>query len=163
MEDVDLLDDDSSAPCNLSMSEIEQEGFKYVAGYIAHKFIQDLPELGEKSSEVPFFPKSSAPWITSLSRGGLVVPSESFVAQIYQMEKIFRAIHSDTISLEKEIIGQLHKVLLSKFPDLPSKILKKFSRTRTFIRIRFLNTRLKMIEEEKNAARKRKQLSQFQN
>jgi hypothetical protein len=125
--------------------------------------LKDHPELGQKTAEIPILTKNTAPWISVLSRGGLVVPSEPFLEQIYEMEKLFRSIHNDSISLQPKVITNFHKILINKFPSLSRELLKKYARTRTFIRIRFLNSQLKSIEDDKNAARKRKQIFQFLN
>ena len=162
MEDIEIISEETPVPCHSAQFDCEHEGLKYVAGYVAHSFLLENPELGQKSCEIPAF-KSTAPWITALSRGGLVVPSEQFMKQIYEMEKVFVSIHKDSISYEKNIIKKFHKILVSRFPTLPSPVLKKYARTRTFIRIRFLNCQRKVFEEERNSARKRKQLFQFQN
>ena len=88
---------------NFSNFDCGTEGLKYVAGYLAHAFRIKYPTLGCKTSlfRESFFTKTSAPWILSLSRGGLTV----------------------------------HKVR-------EGDIVKKFVRTRTFIRIKFLNHQL---------------------
>jgi len=163
LEDTTILTETETVPCNFSISQCENEGIKYVAGYVAHFFLKDHPELGQRSAEIPVLKKNTAPWISVLSRGGLVVPSENFMSQIYEMEKVFRLIHKDSISLQPKVISNFHKILVKKFPSLPRNLLKKYARTRTFIRIRFLNSQLKSIENDKNAARKRKQISQFLN
>ena len=151
LEDVDLLSEKIPAHSVTASSKFpsfdcEAEGLKYVGGYIASKFLEKFPELGQKTAENSVFAKSFAPWIAALSRGSLVVPSENFMSQIYEMEKIFQKIHRDSISNETGIIKKFHQILVSTFPSLPSEVLKKFARTRTFIRIRFLNCQMRTFQ-----------------
>ena len=55
---------------------------------MASKFLAEFPFLGKKSSKSSSLQKT-APWIAALSKGGLVIPSQSFMSQIYDMEQIF--------------------------------------------------------------------------
>lgn len=106
---------------------------------------------------------STAPWISAISRGSLVIPSQQFLSKFYKMEKMFTSFHKDTVSHNMNVITTFHEKLLSTFPELPGPLLKKYARTRTFLRIRFLNNNLKAIEEEKYKRQKRKQFAQFSN
>ena len=106
--------------------------------------------LGQKTCEMSKFAKSPAPWITDLSRGGLVVPSDFFMQKVYSMEKIFSSFHGDSISFKENIIGQLFQVFEANLPELSSEILRKYARTRTFIRLRFLNLKLRTFEVKLN-------------
>ena len=162
MEDTNVLNENDPVYFNSPSFDCENEGLKYVAGYVAHSFLKERPDLGQKTTDISAFTPHTSPWISALSRGGLVVPSEEFLAQIYKMEKMFISIHKDKVSLQQDVIKNFYKLLLSEFPDLPSALLKKYARTRTFIRIRHLNNQLK-VEETTTATRKRKQLFQFQN
>jgi hypothetical protein len=162
LEDTSLLTESDPVYFNSPSFDCEDEGLKYVAGYVAHCFLKERPDLGEKTTDISAFTKYTSPWISALSRGGLVVPSEEFVAKVYEMEKIFICLHKDNVSLQRNVVKNFHALLLSKFPDLPSALLKKYARTRTFIRIRNLNNRLK-VDDAAHATRKRKQLFQFQN
>ena len=122
--------------------------FDCVAGYIASKFIKKYPELGQKTSEFLLFERTTSPWISSLSKGGLVLPSEEFLSKIYQMERIFQAVHSDTISGECNVIKKLSKLLKRDIPSVPEEVLNKFAKTWTFIRLKFLNCNLKLSQTE---------------
>jgi len=90
-----------------------------------------------------------------------VVPSEEFMAKIYAMEKVFYAMHGSEISSEKFIIKKLSRILVQQFPSVPEVVVKKYAKTRTFIRIKYLNCKLAIAKGESIAERKRKQLSQF--
>jgi hypothetical protein len=72
--------------------------------------LDKYPVLGQKTCEFSKFMKSPAPWITDLSRGGLVVPSEYFLQKVYCMEKLFSSFHGDSISFKEKIIFQLFQM-----------------------------------------------------
>ena len=65
------------------------------------------------------------------------------MSQIYDMEQIFNSQHSDSISSQQKIIKTFYLKCQSLLPKLPPPVIMKYARTRTFIRIRFLNSKLK--------------------
>ena len=117
----------------------EDEGFKYVAGFIAHSFHTKYPEFGEKTCEKPIFEKNDAPWIYALSRGGLMAPSSELVDKLSQINNLFLEIHGDNISRKPNIIKSASQIICERFPNFPKEVIQKFVKTRTFIRIRKLN------------------------
>ena len=146
MEDEDFLLANDHQYCSssfeISSFDCDAEGLKYIGGYVASKFLARYPFLGKKSSEC-YSIRKTAPWIAALSRGGLVIPTERFMAQLYEMEKIFNAFHGDSISSHQHIIRTFFRMCQSKIQDVPPDVLMKYARTRTFIRVRFLNSKLR--------------------
>ena len=136
----------------------EDEGFKYVAGYIAYNFQSKYPEFGEKTCEKFIFEKNDAPWIFALTRGGLMAPSVELVDKLHQFNLIFLEIHGDNISRKHNIIKTVTEAISEKFPNFPKEVIQKFVKTRTFIRIRKLNYDLQTEAESvrKRNAEKRK-------
>lgn len=163
MEDVDreLLLGPVPACSKVPSFDCESEGLKYVAGYVASKFLDKFPDLGQKTSDYSVFEETTAPWITALSKGGLVVPSEEFLSKVYQMEQIFLSVHGSEISKEHRAIEKLSSLYIKKVPSVPKEVAKKFAKTRTFIRLKYLNCKLHLAQGEGIARRKRKQLEQF--
>jgi len=139
------VEENLSSSARTSLFDCDAEGLKYLTGYVASKFISKFPYLGQKSSELAS-PASTAPWIAALSRGSLVVPSSQFLAQVYEMETLFCSVHGNSISSSTNVIESLYQLCSTRFPELPPEVLKKFCRTRTFVRIRFLNSQLKLAE-----------------
>ena len=129
---------------NFSNFDCGTEGLKYVAGYLAHAFRIKYPTLGCKTSlfRESFFTKTSAPWILSLSRGGLTVPSQAFFENICKFENVFCDFHGKTVSREKQVVEALTSKIMTLHKVREGDIVKKFVRTRTFIRIKFLNHQL---------------------
>ena len=141
--------------------DCQNEGLSYVAGFIAAKLRNEFPELGEKTSEVSPFQETNYPWLAALSRGGLTQPSTEFFNQIKEFENIFQLFHGSNISKESNVIKNFQKVLLKKFPSLHPKIAMKYSRTRTFIRMKFLNHELRSKSRavQRREAKKKSQFS----
>ena len=94
----------------------------------------------------------------AVSRGGLVVPSEHFMNEVYKMEVLFESIHQKSVLLELNVIRKFQTILIGKFPDLPEALLKKFARTRTFLCIRALNAKLKDIDMKKAGSKGKRKL-----
>jgi hypothetical protein len=134
---------------------------KYIAGYLAYKFRVKYPEFGEKTNNLNVFEQNDCPWIFALSRGGLTAPAQNFVATIQQFEKTFQEIHGNFISNKKNIIADATKKICKENQTFPSEVIKTFVKTRTFIRIKFLNHQLK-VQAESNKARNIKKIKHFQ-
>ena len=136
----------------------EDEGFKYVVGFLAYKFKDKYPHFGEKTCETPIFEKVDCPWIYALSRGGLTAPSTEFVNVIKKFNDIFCAVHGSTLSKEGKLLGSMTHRISKEFPTFPLDVIQKFVKTRTFIRIKRLNYFLKVENEARKArnAEKRK-------
>ena len=97
-------------------------------------------------------------WIEILSRGGLTVPSDQFFSTILKLDKKFVNHHGSYISFEKNVMESLSTSLIMEFPDFDPDVINAFVKTRTFIRIRSLNAKLK---EDKRVSRNQKQTVQF--
>ena len=54
---------------------------------------------------------------------------------------------SPSLSLEKNCINILAKILQIKYIDMPYDLLQLFSRTRFFIRLKYLNNEMKVLEK----------------
>lgn len=136
------------------------EGLAYIAGFIAHNFLDSHPELGQKTSEFDFIAHNeTSPWISQLSRGGLIKPSEDFLKNVFKFEEIFKEFHEEGISDTKGVTASLIKIMQLKFPDISPPIIQKFVRTRMFIRIKHLNREIKALSAEKRHLRKIKQFT----
>ena len=144
----------------LDASDCSGQALSFISGFLAHKFKFDFPDLGIKTSEIPWFEPTRFPWLAALSRGGLRQPSDSFFKLIQDYEKVFESVHGDKISLKPNVTKELHKKLMAQFPESESAVALKYSRTRTHIRLRYLNTLLKA-DQESAKSRESKQLRQF--
>ena len=130
----------------------EREGQKYIAGYLAAAFHVKYPDFGEKTCDKSIFEPNNSPWIYALSRGGLTVPSAELVNKVNEFDKIFDSIHGSDICRKPNVIKRLTEAISTHFPAFPHEVIQKFSKTRTFIRIKTLNEQLK-VEAESIKAR----------
>lgn len=72
----------------------------------------------------------------------------------------FHDLHDHKIDQGPDVFVRLEKYLKQQVPQAPEDVIKLFAKTRTFIRLKFLNKELKF-HESKSKIRKFKQLSQF--
>ena len=75
-----------------------------------------------------------------------MIPSDELMADVYKMEKIFNSIHGNSVSLQHGVVKHLHQNYLKEFPHLSNEVLKKFARTRLFIRVKYINWQNKLLK-----------------
>ena len=63
------------------------------------------------------------------------------------MENDFQKYHGPSLSLEKNAINILARLLHIKNQDMPYELLQLFSRTRFFIRLKYLNNEMQVLEK----------------
>ncbi len=139
------------------------EGLSYIAGFIAKKLHASYPELWTKTTDLGN-DTTSSPWVMWLSNGGLTVASEEFHEACRQFEATFQVFHNkhkNKIDQHSDVITRMSEVLHQKFSNCPIEMLQLFAKTRTFIRIKYLNNCLK-VDEAKAKLRSLKQSGQFQ-
>lgn len=153
---------ESVAPSAVTDVECSAEGFRYLAGYIARRAAKYDNTLGTPSKELLCPPQSLLSehgWIEFLSRGGLLVPSDRWMRQISEFELLFNQVNGpDSLSKEKNISKRLADLISQKYPHVAPEVVKIFLRTRIFIRVRYLNMKLK---KEKAAAAQRRKSRQW--
>ena len=146
-------------------SGTSSQGLSYIAGFLAKKLASKYPHLGSRTCDLDTSSgDSSSPWIESLSMGGLTVPNDSFLIACHAFEKEFNLFHNPHVNHVDEgvsVIKRMSSLLKSKFPLWPEDILHLFVKSRTFIRLKYLNNMLKAIEA-KAKLRQLKQIGQFQ-
>ena len=140
----------------------------FVAGWIAFKMKNE--DLAVKSSD-DFWnwdrTESVAPWVFEISRGGLMVPINEFMAHVEKFEEEFIKFHGKSdLSRKPNIIRDFEEILHTKFGpstiyEYSKKLLSLFARSRTYFRLRNLIQKHKDKKAEQNAknASKRKVLT----
>lgn len=83
-------------------------------------------------------------WISIISNGGLTRPSQEWLQKVVQFEVMYGSFRGTTFSKQQQIINTLAKLNKSKFPEVYMKIISLYARTRTFIRIRYMNKEIKL-------------------
>ena len=128
-------DADSSDHSELGM---EREALAFVAGYVAHKCQAIDPSLGRRTGEVK---QGVVPdrWLLLVSRGGLTVPSPSWMAIVENFEVTFSLVMGATFDNAPGVVRRLCAALMMKEPMLDRRITRRLVTTRMHIRIRWLN------------------------
>ena len=85
-------------------------------------------------------------------------PSDDFLQTVRQFETDFKAFHGKEVNRSSNVVRRFSKLLEDKYLEVPPVIIKKFSRLRTFIRLKDLN---KEVREQQLTRRNAKQLRQF--
>lgn len=132
-------------------STIESDGLEYLAGWIAKKLKATHPQLGSYTYKNL---RNMPTWVSHLSYGGLIQPSEEFMAQIQQLEKLF----SKYIKKGFKNVTGINKLIVAKISkecDVDDIIIRAFVRQRIFIKINFLNIQYKNKKIEYHGKRKR--------
>ena len=157
--------DEMTLPEPTQISDCSAQGLGYICGFLARKLGSKYPHLGYKSCEEDSVRNEiSTPWIKHLSNGGLIVPSDVFMLACSDFEREFvrfHGSHPNGIDQDFNVISRMHSQLVKTFPSWPEDILMLFAKTRTFIRIKYLNNQLKS-GGGKNKLRQLKQTGQFQ-
>ena len=76
-----------------------------------------------------------------------MAPSQDLVLKIRQFEEIFTEIHQQKICSSANIIATTVAKISKHYPTVPLEIVKTYARTRTFIRIKFLNHQINAEKE----------------
>ena len=124
----------------------------YVAGFVARH--SSLGQPSARSSEEPI----EALWTRLRSIGGLTIPTAAFLGEFAEMDRQFcshHAAHKDQLSREPGVIRRLSRALLRRHPRLSEKVVRRFARTRTFIRLRNINRKARAARAVKRARQKR--------
>ncbi len=172
MEDFQDLDEDfdinynsvdgESATTTFVVPEQTNSSFdcgEQALGYVASRFLSDHPWLGYKTHSIPFWEQVNYPWITQLSRGGLVHPSTEFMAIVRDLDNLWKDHHGTTVH-KTHVMRDMYAKAKQAFPAVPEKVLEAYVRTRTHIRLKALNHDLQ-VKEKSNRARNSKKLHPF--
>ena len=78
-------------------------------------------------------------WLQTLSYGGLRQPSEYWFNGAQKMENEFRAYHETGLRKHRHVIKSFANRVSKHNKDVPQAAILLFFRTRTFIRLHYLN------------------------
>lgn len=132
---------------------IENEALIYVAGYVAHRFRHKYPDLGTPTKNLP----TTDGWLSIISKGNCIYPSNDFQAAAVIMNEDFVKFHGQFFNRESHIFDKLTKIVLSKV-TFPVAMISCLVRTRTYIRLRFINAIVKQQNCEKKDKKKKKHM-----
>ena len=122
-----------------------QIGLEWIAGSIASKF-RDDESLGttEMKMAMPkdFLHAVSTMFTNSLCKGGLLTPTEKWLADVKKMDQLFMSHHpKGKLRKGTGVTADFIKKLQENFEHRDLKILSFFCRLRTRIRIREMNAK----------------------
>lgn len=139
LSDSSLSSEDESAQKTLQTTN-EEDGFKYLCGWLAIKFKNKYPHLGNYTKDIkPEHSYSMPSWVHHLSFGGLTEPTDYWVMQAKQFENIFKKFHKEKVDPNSNIVKRLSHLIKKKYCDIPEDLIKAFVLQRTYIRIKQLN------------------------
>jgi len=133
---------------------IEDEGLKYIAGYVAHRFKSKYSNLGVATFEMPV--GSDIEWVQFISRGKCMYPSEILLTATRIMNVEFEKYHGSQLRKNKFIFNELATIVQEKIQPLklPRTVILCLVRTRTYIRLRVMNRQIS--EQNRNKHKKMK-------
>lgn len=149
---------ESSKSPNKSIST-EEDGLEYLAGWVAKKLKNTHPHLGNytyQTHKENIHNYSLPNWLSFLSFGGLTQPSDEFLNQCKELNKLFVKYFGKNINYKKNILKKIVEKIKS-VTNIDEIIIKKFILQRIYIRINFFNTKREEELKEKIKSRKRKQ------
>lgn len=117
---------------------IEMEALIYIAGYVAHRFRHKYPELGFPTKTFPLTDN----WLSYISRGNCIYPSKDLQTAASIMNEEFIKFHGRLFSKECHIFDKLTSIICAKV-SFPVCVIACLVRTRTYIRLRLINQKIK--------------------
>lgn len=120
--------------------ESEDEHLMYLAGWLAEKFKNKFPYLGStltetQSNKIP----SYVPYLLHVKHK---IPSVKFIENVVSMNDLFNEYHNglDTLRAEKNIVRDFSLLLTKRSIDLPREVIMSFSKQKTLLRVKYLNS-----------------------
>ena len=165
-EDIDLAVKEFQI---LAKEDTSFQGLSYLAGYIAFKFKNEFPQLGDKTNTFPSHDPNGnrynyiTTWIFHVSKGGLMVPDSKFLSYCQLFEQEFLKFHGqEGINREDRILDKLTQILFDKFgKEFDKKVLAFFVKVRTYIRIKTMILDARKSNKNPKGTRDYKQQAQF--
>lgn len=142
------LDEESIGDCIIK-DIVEGEGLKFIAGYAAHRFRIKYCYLGTITKKLPPTSTQCIDWIRCLSDGHLMYPSDDLYMVTIIMNETFEQFHGSTYSKEsgifKTVTDLTQAKIMQQCPNVkvPREVITLLVRTRTYIRVRAFNKKLK--------------------
>ncbi|KAK7574185.1 hypothetical protein V9T40_011376 [Parthenolecanium corni] len=148
LEEIEVDDRSADLSNNLGLTEMEQDGLRYLAGYILFKN-KDLAKE-KKLGCYTYKNHNLLPnWMQHLSYGGLMEASESFFKEIKEMEKLFLIQMGPLYLKGPNINSRISGYVIENMSGSDSILIRSFIRRRLFMRIKFLTCKSKLFETKK--------------
>lgn len=139
-----------------ALQQVEREALLYVAGYVAHRFRLQYPNLGVPTKSVPV----TDDWLSCISRGNCIFPSEELHTVAKVMNDEFLAFHGTGLSKESKIFDKVADIVSEKTSNvLPKSVISCLVRTRTYIRLRHMNIVIRIDNSSRKKSKKMKHIA----
>lgn len=145
--------------CGTELNENE-ELLEILAGYICYRLYKKFPKYkehmryGKCADDI-----QKSDWLSVLSRGKLMRPSEEWREQIRKLETDFQLFHGTTLNRSKNVIKNFCDLIIKKYPHFEEFALRCYARTRSFIRMKALNKKAQ--NKKRSYETSRKQTKKF--
>lgn len=137
---------------------IEEEGLKYIAGYVAFRFKSKDKTLGIETRQLET--TGDQDWLQFISRGKCMYPSDKLLQCAHIMNIEFAKYHGSSLNKENLVFQNLAKIIEPQLKiKIPREALLCLIRTRTYIRLREINRAIAIA----NHRRKQKKMSKLTN
>lgn len=154
--EINLSISSSSSTSSNDSSNLEtaNDALEYIAGYIAKKFKDKYPDLGDYTHQLLLTEHqyNLPSWVEHLSYGGLIKPKRSWLQKVKKMNKYFLKYHGPQLEKKHSVTKQLSNFIYQK-ENIPLDLVQNFIKLRTIIKINYENIKQ---EEKKIKNRKRK-------
>lgn len=133
---------------------IRKISFSYWAGFVC-KNVQEDRNSSEKEL-------ASNLWIRLKDIGGLCYPNQEYLSLLSEFEVCFYTVHENKICLQPNVVKNFISLLNAKYPNVPPKLIAKYSKARLFLRLKYLQKCLdetKSSTETRRGRNKKRQLS----
>ncbi|KYN06567.1 hypothetical protein ALC62_02484, partial [Cyphomyrmex costatus] len=125
---------------DIGARDIESQALVYVVSYVAHRFCHKYKHLGTSTKKLP--PRDD--WISCISRGNCILPSNDFMEAAKIMEAEFQLFHGNFFCMKDKIFDKLTaKVCLKIKYKFPTEVIACLVRTRLYIKLRNINIQIK--------------------
>ncbi|KAJ4442669.1 hypothetical protein ANN_04258 [Periplaneta americana] len=112
---VTIVDSSPSGSSFQTVPQCEEDGLQYIAGYVASKFKDKYPDLGDYTHKLQATHDYCIPsWVQHLSFGGLVKPSDKWMNNFHKIEKHFIEFHGNEVQRGENVL----KGLLNMYQDI---------------------------------------------
>lgn len=137
---VTIVDSSPSGSSFQTVPQCEEDGLQYIAGYVAAKFKDKYPDLGDYTHKLQATHDYCIPsWVQHLSFGGLVKPSDKWMNNFHKIEKHFIEFHGNDVQRGENVLKRTTEYVPRYISDVPFDVVHTCLRTRLFIRIKYLN------------------------
>jgi hypothetical protein len=135
--------------------ETTDDAFEYIAGFIAKKFKNTHPQLGDFTYRIKSDNAYSLPsWVQQLSFGGRIKPSTDFLTTIKRWNKYFEIFHGENKLRKEPLVITKLALKIKKRENLSFDVIKLFCKLRTVIGINYLKTKRTLDNAKKSNKRK---------